>query len=65
VFKGTSSDIQNDIINCIAQTIQQSIEHEINECRFFSIMLDEATDIGKLSHLSIIFRYVLQKNVLI
>ncbi|XP_037942674.1 zinc finger MYM-type protein 1-like [Teleopsis dalmanni] len=57
-FTGTSSSIQNELINAVASVISDCIEEEINKSSFISVMLDETTDIGKKSQLSLVFRYV-------
>lgn len=58
VFKGTSNRIQNDIIDCVSDVILDKIKSEINHAFFTAIMLDETTDIAKLSQLSTVIRYV-------
>ena len=57
VFTGVSSDIQNDLIECIDGVIQDQINHEIDNCNFLSIQIDEATDISTKAQLSVIFRF--------
>ena len=52
-----SSDIQNDLIECIDGVIQDQINHEIDNCNFLSIQIDEATDISTKAQLSVIFRF--------
>lgn len=49
IFKGTSNRIQNDIINSISTVILNNIEKELNETLFIAVMLDETTDIKKVS----------------
>jgi hypothetical protein len=61
VFSGTS--IQNDIINSIAFVLINAIHKEISESSFFSWQVDETTDITCHSQLSVIFRYVLNSQV--
>ena len=36
VFTGVSSDVQNDIIECIDSVIEDQINKEVSECQFFS-----------------------------
>lgn len=57
-FKGTSSDIQNELIECINEIINQYILDEINKSEFLSIQADETTDVSTKAQLSVIFRYV-------
>jgi hypothetical protein len=56
VFTGVSSDIQNDLIECIDSIIQDQIEKEIKECSFLSIQVDETTDVSTKEQLSVIIR---------
>lgn len=58
VFSGSSKTIQNEIIDCIASYIDEYVEKEIKECKFFSIQVDDSTDIAQKSQCSIIIRYV-------
>ena len=44
VFTGVSSEIQNDLIECIDSVIQDQIDKEIENCRFLTIQVDETTD---------------------
>ena len=53
-FTGVSSDIQNDIIECVDSEIQDDIDKEIAECNFFSIQVDEKADISDKEQLSLI-----------
>ncbi|CAF2038780.1 unnamed protein product [Rotaria magnacalcarata] len=59
VFKGTSSTIQNDIIQSIsAVMLEEQIKIELNEIMYVAILLDETSDIICLSQLSTVVRYV-------
>nr|CAI5829018.1 unnamed protein product [Callosobruchus analis] len=58
VFADNFKTIQNEIIDCIATYIDEYVEKEIKDCRFFSIQVDDSTDIGQKSQCSIIIRYV-------
>ena len=46
VFTGVSSEIQNDLIECIDSVIHDQIDKEIENCRFLSIQVDETTDVS-------------------
>ena len=35
VFTGVSSDVQNDVIECIDSVIEDQINKEVSECQFF------------------------------
>ena len=54
VFKGTSSDIQNDIIDALRQVLISEIENSM----YVSIILDETTDITSCSQMSTVLRLV-------
>ena len=56
VFTGVSSEIQNDLIECIDSVIQHQIYKEIENCRFLSIQVDETTDVSTKEQLSAIIR---------
>ena len=57
-FKGTSNRIQNDIAECVGEVMLENIKVELDKAQFHAIMLDESTDIAKLSQLSTVIRYV-------
>ena len=46
VFTGVSSEIQNDLIECIDSIIQDQIHKEIENCRYLSNQVDETTDVS-------------------
>ena len=56
VFTGTSSEVQNDLIECIDSVIQDQIDKEIENCRFLNIQVDETTDVSTKEQLSVIIR---------
>ena len=56
VFTGVSSDVQNDVIECIDSVIEDQISKEVSECQFFSIQCDETMDVSTKEQLSIIIR---------
>ena len=58
VFKGTSSAIQNGIIESISAVILEKIKNELNECMYVAILLDETSDVSCFSQLSTVLRYV-------
>ncbi|KAE9523304.1 hypothetical protein AGLY_016252 [Aphis glycines] len=63
VFKGTSSDIQNDLISCITSVLKTKISNELKKANFISIQADETTDVSCKSQMSIIFRYVVDNKI--
>ena len=56
VFTGVSSDVQNDVIECIDSVIEDQINKEVRECQFLSIQCDETMDVSTKEQLSIIIR---------
>ncbi|XP_065060454.1 zinc finger MYM-type protein 1-like [Rhopilema esculentum] len=54
VFKGVSSDVQNDLIECTDSVIQDQIDKEIQHCTFLSMQVDETTDVSTKEQLNII-----------
>jgi len=57
-FKGTSSDIQNDLIKSISDLLSAEISAEVTEAQWVSSILDDCSDVVSGSQLSIVLRYV-------
>lgn len=53
-----SPEIQNELINLLADELVTQIMDEIRQAPFVSIILDSTQDIAKVDQLSCIFRYV-------
>jgi hypothetical protein len=53
-----SPNIQNEVINLLANSVQQELVNKINASSFYSIIIDSTQDISKVDQLSLIFRYV-------
>ncbi|CAM4570526.1 unnamed protein product [Caretta caretta] len=49
-----SKTIQNKLIEYVAEEITSYIDHEIDECSFFTCKVDRATDISHLGQLSLV-----------
>lgn len=62
VFKGTSKDIQNDLLDCMLEVCRDHIKKGILECEFISIIADETTDVAAQFQLSLIVRYLLKSG---
>lgn len=65
VFSGDSKTIQNELIECISGYINDHIKNEIKNCPFFSLQIDDTTDITQTSQSSIIIRYVNSQGLLV
>lgn len=59
VFKGTSKEIQNDLLECMLSVCQAHIKEEISTSSFVSIISDETTDISNIFQMVIVYRYTL------
>ena len=65
VFQGTSAPIQNYIVNLLHRKSYVKSNWNRNvHCQFVSILLDETTDISRQSQLSVVFRYVVNGNII-
>ncbi|GBM89092.1 Zinc finger MYM-type protein 1 [Araneus ventricosus] len=62
VFKGTSKEIQNDLLDCMFTVCQNHIKNEISKASFVSVIADETTDVSSISQLVVVFRYVLSNG---
>ncbi len=58
VFKGTLSDIQNELIESVSDVINGHIIEEIRKCCFLSIQADGKTDVATKAQLSVILHYI-------
>ena len=57
-----SKTIQNKLITICGHQIEQIIKKEVEQCRFFSILADEASDCSKKEQMALILRYVAPDN---
>ena len=57
-LKYTSHDIQNEILSIMAQTILRGIVKQIQSLIYFSLMVDETTDVSKREQVVLVFRRV-------
>ncbi|KAL4107461.1 hypothetical protein QTP88_017803 [Uroleucon formosanum] len=62
---GMSKSVQNDLISCISEFLINQIKNEIKQCKFYSIQIDDTTDISQKTQCSIIIRYVTDKSELV
>ena len=56
-LKYTHHSIQNEILNLINDNILSRIVSEIKDAKYFSVMLDETTDISRHEQVSLVIRY--------
>uniref|UniRef100_A0A8C2HAB0 Uncharacterized protein n=1 Tax=Cyprinus carpio TaxID=7962 RepID=A0A8C2HAB0_CYPCA len=55
--KYTSSVIQNEILECLANMVREEIIQEVNESEVFSVITDETKDLKKKEQFSLVLRY--------
>jgi hypothetical protein len=53
----TDHKIQNELIELMSKQVMNHIVKEIQQAKYFSIMIDETTDISKLEQVSLVIRY--------
>ncbi|CAF4657931.1 unnamed protein product [Rotaria socialis] len=53
----TDYKIQNELIDLMSKQVLNRILREIQQAKYFSIMIDETTDISKLEQVSLVVRY--------
>ena len=61
----TSSVIQNQVIDVLAEQIRQKIITNVKTAKWFTVIADEVTDISNKEQLSLVLRYVNQENLLV
>lgn len=61
--KYTSHQIQNEILDTLAEMVRSSIINEVKESGVFSIMADETKDTKKKEQISFVLRYYYQGAV--
>ena len=63
VFIGTSSKIQNDLIQSVADVMTEAMREEVRNMPFVSIMVDETTDVSNTAQMSYVLRYTTDGGV--
>ena len=53
----TSSVIQNQVINVLADQVRQKIIWKVHRAKWFSVIADEVTDVSNKEQLSLVVRY--------
>lgn len=59
VFKGTSSVIQNDIIQYITTVIFEQIKSKLSDCMYVAILLDKTPNVSCFSQAFSVVRMLL------
>ena len=57
-YKSLSYVTINEIQDCISNILQRSLVEEIIQSEFYSVMIDESTDLSVQKHLSVCVRFV-------
>lgn len=65
VFSGDSVSVQNELIECISEYINDYVKAEIKESIIFSMQVDDTTDINQMSQCSLILRFVNSEGKLV
>ena len=63
VFIGTSSKIQNDLIQSVADVMTEAMREEVRNTPFVSVMVDETTDVSNTAQMSYVLRYTTDGGV--
>ena len=58
VFKGTSGEIQNDILDSVLQVYRYHVISEIDNVDYVAVMADDSTDVSGAVQTVIVLRYV-------
>lgn len=61
--KYTHHDIQNEILDIMANMIRDQISGEIQDAELFALMVDESKDLSKTEQVSVVVRYVKNDEV--
>ena len=55
---------QNEMLDCLAEMVRNSIINEVAQSEAFSIMVDETKDISKKEQMSFVIRYYYNGSIL-
>ncbi|XP_071754178.2 zinc finger MYM-type protein 1-like [Centroberyx gerrardi] len=62
IFKGTSSTVQNELLDCMYEVYREEIAKQVDETSFVAIQADETTDVSCKSQMVVVLRYMLPDN---
>lgn len=65
IFKGDSKSIQNEVIDCISDYLNEAVKNEMIDAIFFSLQVDDTTDLTQTSQCSVIVRFVNTEGILV
>lgn len=63
VFTGTPGNMENVLIDAIAEVMAEEIKSEIRGAPFVTVMVEEPTDVGDVAQLALVLRYVTATGV--
>ncbi len=55
--------MQNEMLTVVGSSIRNDIIAEVKSAKYYSIIVDEVTDVANHEELSLVFRYVLNGEV--
>jgi len=61
--KYTSHNIQNELLETMANVVREQIIDEVKKSQYFSVMVDESKDVSKTEQISIVLRFYNQKQI--
>ena len=64
VLKGTSRTVQNELLDSMFNTLQCTIQKEIEQADFVAVVADDTTDVSNHLQNVVVFRYIVSGPVL-
>ncbi|KAJ8915410.1 hypothetical protein NQ315_008299 [Exocentrus adspersus] len=58
IFKGTSKDIQNELLQCMLDVCREKIVSEINQANYLAVMAYETSDVSSKFQMAVVLRYM-------
>ncbi|XP_077294225.1 zinc finger MYM-type protein 1-like isoform X2 [Arctopsyche grandis] len=62
-FEGSTTNIQNELLDCMLQVCQDYIASQVNETSYVAVMLDDTADVLEPTQAVIVLRYELNSEV--
>ncbi|KAM4557752.1 zinc finger MYM-type protein 1-like [Odontesthes bonariensis] len=63
IFKGTSSTIQNELLDCMYEVYRCEVAKQVQATQFVAVQADETTDVSCKSQMVIVLRYMVDNSV--